>query len=679
MPGLYLAGLLSVLFCAPQSHGATVSFQGQTYTVTTVALGGSVPVAGTSDLILVSQNNTKLLMLPTDGTLRGDFDPGTTAAPVQRFYVLNRTSGQIEAFASLDGTLINLDGTFFSTTTQSPAIGSTPLETISRPLIIPSTAVGTDVAIVDSQTLAYRTDGLAAADSALFLITRVVGSTAQQQFTLPLRNADPINGNVSVFVAFDALNGSYLLSQLSLDPSLNADTSHRLTSFKSDGTTTTISTLVLDNNSAFPNFSGAPVGISVDRSNGTIYLLDATNRQFYVIAPLLPSLTSISPSSGSKAGGTTVTISGVNLPLDSAVAFGGVAATNVSVSAAANAITATTPAHAPGAVDVTVTGTGISGTLTLAGAFTYVDQPPVANLAATPTTTLASQLTVTFTTAGSMDPDGTLTSRELDFGDGVSFTFPPDLKVVTTIHTYTDPGTYTATLTVRDDQNLADSTSVTIIIGSAGLTLRSLSFSVSADSPAKGVRTKDSLQMKGEIVMPQGTDLDGAQLVVGFVNPDADMRKPLLTDPPAQNALQKAALQQLSPDPGAPAQFIGGEYTGEMKGNKFQSGTMKFQIKPLIKPGFPPDTQSFSFSIENAPPPPDPALQTTLREALKGAGVTLLTADEIKAGSTQPSVARVLMVMRIETAAGQALQYTKLAVIDVRASKKNTAISLKRR
>ena len=81
-----------------------------------------------------------------------------------------------------------------------------------------------------------------------------------------------------------------------------------------------------------------------------------------------PTITSISPNSGSINGGTAVTITGTNFVAGATVTFGGTAATNVTV-VSSTSITATTPAHAAGAVNVVVTDSGGSGTLT--NGFTY--------------------------------------------------------------------------------------------------------------------------------------------------------------------------------------------------------------------------------------------------------------------------------------------------------------------
>lgn len=90
-------------------------------------------------------------------------------------------------------------------------------------------------------------------------------------------------------------------------------------------------------------------------------------------ATTLPSLGSVSPANGPIAGGTAVTLSGSNLRSDCTVSFGGVAATNVAV-VSATSMTATTPPHTSGAVDVALTCG--SDTSTLSNAFTYLGVSP---------------------------------------------------------------------------------------------------------------------------------------------------------------------------------------------------------------------------------------------------------------------------------------------------------------
>jgi hypothetical protein len=87
-----------------------------------------------------------------------------------------------------------------------------------------------------------------------------------------------------------------------------------------------------------------------------------------------PTVSAISPNTGSTSGGTSVTITGTNFLAGASVTIGGTAATNVVV-ASGTSITAVTGAHAAGVVDVTVTNAdNQSGSL--ANGFTYATPPP---------------------------------------------------------------------------------------------------------------------------------------------------------------------------------------------------------------------------------------------------------------------------------------------------------------
>ncbi len=68
----------------------------------------------------------------------------------------------------------------------------------------------------------------------------------------------------------------------------------------------------------------------------------------------LPVITGVAPANGPETGGTAVTITGTGFTGTTGVTFGGTPATDVTV-VDDTTITATTPAHAPGAVDVVVT------------------------------------------------------------------------------------------------------------------------------------------------------------------------------------------------------------------------------------------------------------------------------------------------------------------------------------
>src|SRR6202040_1583014 len=98
---------------------------------------------------------------------------------------------------------------------------------------------------------------------------------------------------------------------------------------------------------------------------------------FLTASAVPPTVSSLSPNSGSTAGGTAVTITGTNFAAGATVTFGGAAATNVVV-VNSTTITATTPAGSAGAVTVTVTVNGQNGSLT--NGYTYTVPPTVGSV-----------------------------------------------------------------------------------------------------------------------------------------------------------------------------------------------------------------------------------------------------------------------------------------------------------
>jgi hypothetical protein len=89
-------------------------------------------------------------------------------------------------------------------------------------------------------------------------------------------------------------------------------------------------------------------------------------------APPSISVTNVNPAHGTTHGGTPVAITGTGFQSGATVTIGGTAATNVVV-VSATSITAKTPAHASGSVNVTVTNPDTSSA-TRAGGFTFGQQ-----------------------------------------------------------------------------------------------------------------------------------------------------------------------------------------------------------------------------------------------------------------------------------------------------------------
>ena len=102
--------------------------------------------------------------------------------------------------------------------------------------------------------------------------------------------------------------------------------------------------------------------------------LSATlSNAFTYVAPA-PTVTSVSPATGTTTGGTTITINGTGFVSGATVRVGGVSATGVTFVSAAQ-LRANTPAGSAGAVSVQVTNPD-SQSATLDSAFTYTVSAP---------------------------------------------------------------------------------------------------------------------------------------------------------------------------------------------------------------------------------------------------------------------------------------------------------------
>lgn len=98
------------------------------------------------------------------------------------------------------------------------------------------------------------------------------------------------------------------------------------------------------------------------------------------VVDLAPAVTQVSPSVGPTAGGTSVTITGLNLSEASAVDFGGIPAAAFTVNSDTS-LTATSPAGAAGTVDILVTTPQGTSAANASDEFTYADAPTVTNVA----------------------------------------------------------------------------------------------------------------------------------------------------------------------------------------------------------------------------------------------------------------------------------------------------------
>ncbi|MEM7168280.1 MAG: IPT/TIG domain-containing protein, partial [Planctomycetota bacterium] len=228
-------------------------------------------------------------------------------------------------------------------------------------------------------TTTVAIDGIAAA-------TTFVNATTLTA-TTPAHAAGIVDVSVSNAIGSDTLSAAFTYDNpptlISLSPTngspLGGDTITLTgTDFTADATvsidgvaaaTTFVSTTTLT--AVTPVHVPGTVDVTVDNINGTSTLVGGFT---YNGSPMI---TAVTPSSGHQDGGDTVTISGSGFIGSEVVTFDGLSAAVTFVDS--NTLTAITPAHAPGSVDVAVSN--LNGSATLFGGYTYLAPPTIASIA----------------------------------------------------------------------------------------------------------------------------------------------------------------------------------------------------------------------------------------------------------------------------------------------------------
>jgi hypothetical protein len=250
-----------------------------------------------------------------------------------------------------------------------------------------------------------------------------------------------------------------------------------------------------------PAQAAGVVDVTVQTYSGTS-ALGSADRFSYTAT--LPAVTGLGTSSGSAAGGYSVTVNGSGLSGATGVFFGGVAATSFSVSSDGS-LTAVVPAGAVGTVDVTVTAPGGSSATSSSDQFTYT-------AASAPTVTGVSPNTGT--TAGG----GTVTITGTHFTGATAVNFGTVAAAGFTVNSDTS-------ITATAPPEAAGTVDVTVTTaGGTSATSSADHFTVTATSApvVSGVTGSSGDAAGGEVVTVTGSGFTGATAVSFGTTPATD-------------------------------------------------------------------------------------------------------------------------------------------------------------
>ncbi|MGH9858641.1 MAG: beta strand repeat-containing protein, partial [Candidatus Acidiferrales bacterium] len=271
---------------------------------------------------------------------------------------------------------------------------------------------------------------------------------------------------------------------------------------------------------------GAAAGaVDVRVTNPDLSVAVRSNGFTYVAAPLVQSVT---PNSGTTAGGTFVTISGAAFQPGATVLFGATAATNVVVSSGTT-IVANTPAGAAGAVNVSVRNPD-QQVGTLNNGFTYVAIPAIVSI--NPTSGPAAGGTpVTISGAnfvnGAAVRFGATAAASVTFNSATSLTAVTPAGTGLVDVTVTNPGGQSATLSSAFSYDPGLPPTIVSVVPNSGpatggtlVTISGANFQAGATvsfagTPATNVTVLSSSQIRA--VTPAGAP---GSVAVQVTNPD---------------------------------------------------------------------------------------------------------------------------------------------------------------
>lgn len=336
------------------------------------------------------------------------------AAPTVTAVSASTTTNGVASGSSLGGTQVTISGTnFVSGATvlfgDTPAAGAAVLSPTSIAVTAPAHSAATvdvSVRLADGQTATLTNS---------FAFTAAAAPTISSTSTILTSSGTEITINGANF-AFTGANGNAVTpAVISVgSPCVTGSTSSCLQSLPATQVGSPAPALVVNATliqGLLPNEPAGPVTITVTNPDGQ----SATTTYTYTDFAGPPTLSALSPSSGSSLGDTSVTLTGTEFNPGATVSFASstsaAQATVTSISSSGTSITALTPAGIYGLVSVTVTNPGgLSATLANAFTFTTASQPTISSIS--PTTGSGCTL-VTVTGTGFANTNATSTNSTI--------------------------------------------------------------------------------------------------------------------------------------------------------------------------------------------------------------------------------------------------------------------------
>jgi PKD repeat protein len=228
-----------------------------------------------------------------------------------------------------------------------------------------------------------------------------------------------------------------------------------------------------------------------------------SNSAAYTVANSMTVALNVTPTSGIAPLPVTASAT-------TTLSLGTVASTTINFGdgTTVNSASASHTYTAAGTYTITATSTDSFGVKksTTSTVTVAANQPPIAALSLSLANGVAPAA-VTASTAASSDPDGTVASSSINFGDGTVMSGP------SATHTYAAAGTYTVTATVTDDKGGSSTTSASATLSAPNVTVTAPVSGSTMDSPVHFVAS--STAPTGRTISTWAVLVDGASAYSG--------------------------------------------------------------------------------------------------------------------------------------------------------------------